>query len=187
MTVTSFYPCVYTAVSNAVNGVYSFQIINAWRNESALVPDNNPVADLPDIYMTPSQSQLHLNDKPFDAATYHIPGPVADLMRTTLRSALVVRAGFNPNGSVEADFAYAGYGNSKLVAFSFLTIGGMWEQIFSSVVLGATSYMRSIRENQDFAVAGYQVMQFTIINVRWEWITLPVTRQKRIPAAMLEF
>lgn len=175
ITVTSFYPCVYTAVSNAANGVYSFHIIDSWRNESALVPSDNLTARLPDIFMAPSQDQLRLDGKPYEAVTYHIPGPVADLMRTTLRSTLVVRAGFSPNGSTQADFAYAGYGNSKLVASSFLNIAGQWETIFKSVVLGATSYMRSILENREHAVTGYQVAQFTIINVRWEWMVLPVS------------
>lgn len=137
------------------------------------MPENSLTASLPDVYMVPSQDQLHLAGKPFEAATYHIPGPVADLMRTTLRATLVVRTGFNSNGSVEAAFAYEGYGNSKLVAYSFLTGGGVWEKVFASLVLGATSYMRATAENAIHRVTGYQVSVFTIINVWWVWITLP--------------
>lgn len=166
---------MYTAVSNAINGVYSFHIIDSWRNESALVPSNNLTARLPDIFITPNQDQLRLGGKLYETVTYQIPGPVADLMRTTLRSTLVVRAGFSSNGSTQADFTYAGYGNSKLVASSFLNVAGQWETIFKGVVLGATSYMRSILENREHAVTGYQVAQFTIINVRWEWMVLPVS------------
>lgn len=174
-TVTSFYPCVYTASSNVVNGLYTFRLLHSWRNESASVPDNSLTAKLTDIYMTPSQDQLHLAGKPFEPATYRIPGPVADLMRTTLRSTLVVRAGVSSNGSVEAAFAYEGYGNSKLVAFSFLTAAGVWEEIFASLTFGATSYIRGIEENTKYQVGGYQVSDFTIINVRWAWITLPAS------------
>lgn len=175
ITVTSFYPCVYSTSNNVVNGVYSFHLLDSWRNESAAVPDNNLTANLPDIYMAPSQDQLRLGGQPFEAATYYIPGPVADLMRTTLRATLVIRAGFNLNGSVEAAFAYEGYGNSKLVAYSFLTGGGVWEKVFASLALGATSYMRSTAENTIHRVMGYQVNVFTIINVRWAWITLPAS------------
>lgn len=175
ITVASFYPCVYTTSNNVVNGVYSFHLLDSWRNESAAVTDNSLAANLPDVYMAPSQDQLHLAGKPFEAATYHIPGRVADLMRTTLRAILVVRAGYNSNGSVEAAFAYKGYGNSELVAFSFLTVKGLWEKVFSSLVLGATSYMRSTGENEEFRVMGYHVNVFTVINVRWAWITLPAT------------
>lgn len=171
ITVASFYPCVYTTSNNVVNGVYSFHLLDSWRNESATVPDDSLTANLPDIYMTPSL----VADKPFEATTYHIPGRVADLMRTTLRAMLVVRAGYNSNGSVEAAFAYKGYGNSELVAFSFLTVKGVWEKVFSSLVLGATSYMRSTRENEEHRVMGYHVNVFTIINVRWAWITLPAS------------
>lgn len=175
ITVTSFYPCVYTTSNNVVNGVYSFHLLDSWRNDSATVPDNSITANLPDIYMAPSQDQLHLASQPFEAATYYIPGPVANLVRSTLRATLVVRAGFNSNGSVEATFAYEGYGNSKLVAYSFLTGGGVWEKVFASLVLGATSYMRSTGENNIHRVMGYQVNVFTIINVRWAWITLPAS------------
>lgn len=161
ITVTSFYPCVYSTSNNVVNGVYSFHLLNSWRNESAAVPGNSLTANHLDIYMAPSQNQLHLDGQPFEAATYYIPGPVANLMRTTLRATLVVRAGFNSNGSVEAAFAYEGYGNSKLVAYSFLTGGGVWEKVFASLALGATSYMRSTAENTIHRVMGYQVNVFT--------------------------
>lgn len=175
ITLTSFYPCVYTISNNAVSGVHSFHLLDSWRNESAVVPGNSLTENLPDIYMGPSQDQLRLDGQPFEAATYYIPGPVADLVRTTLRATLVVRAGFNSNGSVEADFAYEGYGNSKIVAYSFPTSGGAWEKVFASVVLGATSYMRSIQENKAHRVQGYQVSVSTIINVRWAWIILPAS------------
>lgn len=165
LTVSSFYPCVYTTSNNVVNGVYNSHLLDSWRNQSAAVPENSLTASLPDVYMVPSQDQLHLAGQPFEAATYHIPGPVADLMRNTLRATLVVRTGFNSNGSVQAAFAYEGYGNSILVAYSFLTGGGVWEKVFASLVLGATSNMRATVENAIHRVTGYQVSVFTIINV----------------------
>lgn len=139
------------------------------------MPHNSLIANLPDVYMAPSQDQLHLAGKPFEAATYHIPGRVADLIRTTLRATLVVRAGYNSNESVDATFAYEGYGNSELVASSFLTVKGVWETVFASLVLGTTSYIRATAENDNHRAAGYQVSVFTIINVRWVWITLPAS------------
>lgn len=175
ITIASFYPCVYTVSASVDNGVNTFRFLDSWRNESAMVHNNSLTANLPDIFMTPSQDQLHLAGKPFEAATYYIPGPVADLMRTTLRSTLVVRAGLSSNGSIEAAFAYKGYGNSKLVADGFLTISGKWERIFASLVLGTTSYMRGAVENDKHRVIGYQLSHFTIINVRWVWIILPAS------------
>lgn len=173
ITIASFYPCVYTASANVTNGVYTFRFLHSWRNESALMPSNSITANLPDVFMTPTQDELQLDGTPFGTATYHIPGPVADLMRTTLRSILVVRAGFSSNGSIEAVYAYKGNGNSDLGAESFLTTGALWEKIFRSVVISASSYMRGTGENKEHLVMGYQVTQFTMINVRWEWLTLP--------------
>lgn len=174
ITIASFYPCVYTASASVTNGVYTFRFLDSWRNESAVVPGNNLTANLPDVFMTPTQDQLQPAGKPFGSATYHIPGPVADLMRTTLRSTLVVRAGFNANGSIEAVYAYKGHGNSDLGAESFLTTGALWEKIFRSIVISASSYIGGTGENKEHSVMGYQVTQFTMINVRWEWLTLPM-------------
>lgn len=173
ITVASFYPCVYTTSANVTNGIYTFRFLDSWRNKSAAMPNDNLTAKLPDIFMTPTQNQLELVRTPFETTTYHIPGPVADLMRTTLRSTLVVRAGFNSDGSIEAVFAYKGHGNSKLGAESFLTTGALWEKIFRSVVISASSYMKGTGENKEHLVMGYQVTQFTMINVRWEWLILP--------------
>lgn len=175
ITVATLYPCVYTASASVINGVYNFNFINSWRNQSAVV-SNDLTADLPDIFMVPTQDQLQIadNGKPFESATYYIPGPVANLMRTTLRSALVFRAGYSSNGSVEANFTYHGHGNSELGAESFLTVAALWEKIFRSVVVSASYYMRGTAENKQYLVMGYHVTQFTMIKVRWEWLTLPV-------------
>ena len=179
VTVCTIYPCVRKIDSKYVEGRSDIGIFDSWRNESAqAAADDAPqgVPDrLPDIYMEPSAEELGLDETTFQRQTYFIPGPVADLLRTTLRSTLLVRV-WDANDTYEHwNFTYAGYGNSHIGAYNLAHVKPSLEQLLDTVALAVTYYIRTTYENRKYLVTGYITKRFPIINVRWGWIAFPVS------------
>jgi hypothetical protein len=182
ITLCTMYSCVYKAQGKVDNGKPSFNMVGSWRNESA--HDVSRVAgalddehSLPDVIMTPTRQDLGFdNDEPFKRSTYFIPSPVVNLMRTTLRATLVLRVFYEDNSTdISSLFTYSGFGNTALGGWAFALSGGQWESSFEAVALAATYYIAALTENGVYQVSGYILDRFTVINVRWWWITLPAS------------
>ena len=178
-TVYTIYPCVRKLDSSYVQGRSDIGIFDSWRNESAhTAADDAPqgVPDrLPDIYMEPSAEELGLDEKTFQRQTYFISGPVADLLRTTLRSTLLVRVWDANDTYAHWNFTYTGYGNSHIGAYNLAHASPSFEQILDTVALAVTYYIRTTYENRKYLVTGYITKHFPIVNVRWGWIIFPVS------------
>lgn len=176
-TVCAFYPCVRTLASTSLAGQADLGVMGSWRNRSSSAAFGNEVngglESMPDIYMAPSSDDLGVSNTSFEDTVYYISSPVANLMRTTLRSTLLTRVSEANPSMLPYEFSQSGYGNSQLGALSFIYIGANYAQIFDTVSLAATYYIRSLPENTKHQVTGYVNENITIIEVRWPWIILP--------------
>lgn len=177
-TVCTFYPCVYKAMGTVISGKSRFDMVSSWRNESARNPSEAQGQDtLQDAIMKPTRQDLGFNDtEPFDQSTYFIPSPVVELVRTTLRATLVLQVFFIENSAkISTTFTHEGLGNTALGGQAFALGGGQWESSFEAVAKAAAYYMAALTENDKHLLHGYIVDRFTAIDVRWWWLTLPVT------------
>lgn len=174
--ICSFYPFVRMILGRSIGGKNNLDFEGSWRNKSSSAANGNfedIPANLSDIYMIPRLEDLGIDNEHFKDAVYHIPAIVVNLMRTTLRSTLLTRVWDETNSPMHYNFSHPGFGNSQLAALRYTYAGTDYTTIFGSVSLGATYYMRQLRENKKYMVTGYINTQVTMNNVRWPWITLP--------------
>ncbi|KAK0387541.1 hypothetical protein NLU13_3787 [Sarocladium strictum] len=174
-TVSTIYPCVRKIDSRYVQGQASIGIFDSWRNGTRV--DGHTTDGIPDrlhgIYMTPEAGDLGLEKANFTRNTYFIAGPVADLMRHTLRSTLLVRVWDGNRTYEQWSPSFPGYGNSFVGAFTLAHAPSM-EDLLETMALSITYYLRTLYENHKYRVIGYITKRSTIINVRWQWITFPI-------------
>ncbi|KAL2209385.1 hypothetical protein CC79DRAFT_1382463 [Sarocladium strictum] len=174
-TLSTIYPCVRTIDSTYIQGQASVGVFDSWRNDTQVktqIADGIPI-NLPDVYMTPVAGDLKLSPSNFTKQTYFIAGPVADLLRTTLRSTLLVRVWDGNQTYEQWNATYTGYGNSYIGAFTLAHVPSI-EDVVDAIALSVTYYIRTLYENDSHRVIGYITKRTTIINVRWEWFTYPI-------------